>query len=261
MDRQLKHSPLDSVHITDRDLHPKNSSTETAFTSTAAAQHQDSPFFRLPLELRYMIYNALLDPQGNNYIIVEPPNAVEALFLLSRLSRQIRAETQTLVANTRICVLAGLTKQLVARPYTTLLKTSDSSGTTKLQTWSEFNIEAPREPKFWKIVLSLIDRSGQTRFIADIDFRERTVRVLGPGDEVDCPLYTHNWLFPKSTEESSRILVQNFERYATNTTKILVERKGFLGLTFIDIHPLLRSLKTPWPAHIQEYGELFEHPW
>ncbi|KAG9841143.1 hypothetical protein KCU98_g9126, partial [Aureobasidium melanogenum] len=259
MDLQLKNSSLDPARTVHTELQLKDSSTETASTSMPATHHQDSPFLRLPLELRYMIYNILLDPQGNTYIIVEPPNAVEALFLLSGISRQIRAEVQTLVANTRICILAGLTKQLVARPYTTLLKTSDGSKTTNLQMWTDFNVNVPREPKFWKIVLSLINGTGQTRFIADIDLRERTVRVWGPNDEVDCPLLSHSWLFSKSTEEPSRIVAQNFKRYVTHAVKTLVERRGFVGLTFRDIRPFLQDLRIPWPGS-NEYGELFQHP-
>ncbi|KAH0033008.1 hypothetical protein KCU78_g2545, partial [Aureobasidium melanogenum] len=87
---------------------------------------------------RHVIPVNLANPQDNNYILVESPNAVEALFLPSAISRQIRAQVQTLVANMRICMPAELMEQLVARPYTTLLKTFNGSKTTKLPPWTGF---------------------------------------------------------------------------------------------------------------------------
>jgi hypothetical protein len=220
----------------------------------------DSAFLRLPLELRFMIYNEFINPESKNFILVEPPKAITALFWLSRISRQIRTEVHALVADTRICIRAGLTEKSGVRPYTTLRARSTGKETRRLQDWTAFNINAPREPKFWRVILSLTNTSGRVRFIADIDLRSKTVRVLGPSDDVDCEVFCDNWLSSKSEGEPSRAMSQNFKKYVINAVQMLVERKSFAGLTLRDIRPLLRDIKIPVPqcrTQDEEYGTLF----
>lgn len=282
MDLQLKNSSLESARTNDPDLQHSDSSTETASTSMPAAQHQgwsirfvsvmiigtnhflDSLFFRLPLELRYIIYNYAFDCRHVGFTFQKSRASIDPLICLCQVSQQVRIEVQALVADSKLCLSAFIRSDgAAARPY---LAYTMSHGTRDLSTkivapasWLWFDQDAPHGFNFWNIMLSFTSaKKTSNPVIADINLRKRTVRLLGlvkaerRGDCLD-------HIF-EPFQDPSGLAVQALEQPLIAAIQAAGKSVDLEGFTFQEIRQLVKHAVLPGREHFESLDKFLEAP-
>ncbi|THY03316.1 hypothetical protein D6D03_04468 [Aureobasidium pullulans] len=138
-------------------------------------------FLDMPQELRFVVYEILLDLNAKAYFLIEPLLAkMTSITNLLWSSRQIRADIHVLLSRTKVRIMAGVLQDWTLRPYSLLRDHDmDHSGAMAHQAWSEFNKTVPFEFKFTRVLLSVMNKSHCCRITAEIDFETGAVRVSG----------------------------------------------------------------------------------
>ncbi|KAH0354368.1 hypothetical protein KCU81_g1395, partial [Aureobasidium melanogenum] len=264
MDRQLKDSSLDSTRITDPDLQYIDSLTETASTSMPAAHHQDSPFFRLPLELRYMVYNYAFDCRHLGFTFQQARESIDPLICLYHVSPQVRVEVQAFVANTKLCFLASIMPDgAKARPYLvyTMSHRIKELG-TKIEvpaSWLWFDDFAPHEFKFWNIILSFSSACKPSNpVIADINLRKGTVRLLRlekAETRGDCLEHIF-----EPFQDPSGLAVEALEQPLLAAVQAARKSADLEGFTFREIRRLVEQAVLPGREHFESLEKFLTAP-
>ncbi|KAH0288185.1 hypothetical protein M436DRAFT_82767 [Aureobasidium namibiae CBS 147.97] len=253
MDLQPESLSPDTAAIADANLDTNGTLTEVTPTSIPAAYQQNSSFLRLPLELRFMIYDHALDYEPGlplGYLPIDYPETLEAVAQLSGISRQIRDEVHAWVAD-QICIIHLSTAQgrrLLPLSASSKYFTAFMEGPVE---WEDFYLRAPRDIKFWKSSMFFFAwSSGLVSF--EIDFRRREVFV--EGRKVDMSRYgpyRSSFYGPSQSsinaEDLSHKALQTSVNSLTKSMQTVVDQAGFDGFTLEDMHSLLRDLKLSVP--------------
>ncbi|KAG9566977.1 hypothetical protein KCU71_g2983, partial [Aureobasidium melanogenum] len=255
MDLQLKNSSLDSARTNDPDLQHSDSSTETTSTSTPAAHNQDSPFLRLPLELRYMIYNYSFDYRHRDWAWYKPCERFDPLLSLFHVSRQTRVEIKALVAESRMCLRAFISFSGMA-----ILTYSVYHISPKIErcgekivvpwAWLHFDEKAPHDFRFWKIMLSFT--SAQKSVIpvtADIDLKRKAVHLLGTGT-LEAGNDGRRRTFD-TFKDASGLAVQALEKPLFAAIQAIGRSADSDGFTFQQIRRLVEQAVLPGRKHFE----------
>ena len=104
----------------------------------------------MPQELRFVVYEILLDLNAKAYMLIEPLlGKMTPITNLLWSSRQIRADIHALLSRAKVRIMAGVLQDWTLRPYSLLRDHDmDQSGAMAHQAWSEFNKTVPFEFKF-----------------------------------------------------------------------------------------------------------------
>ncbi|OBW66264.1 MAG: Ubiquitin [Aureobasidium pullulans] len=112
-------------------------------------------FLDMPQELRFVVYEILLDLNAKAYMLIEPLlGKMTPITNLLWSSRQIRADIHALLSRAKVRIMAGVLQDWTLRPYSLLRDHDmDQSGAMAHQAWSEFNKTVPFEFKFTRVLL------------------------------------------------------------------------------------------------------------
>lgn len=112
------------------------------------------------------------------------PDHLEGLIRLCGISRQIRREIHIWLANKECFFELGTTKGWNVLPLDAIKRcpTAFEEGSSG---WKDFNLDAPRDLKFWKVWL-FYSTGFAGLFLVLIDFKKRRVIELS-GHKVDPP--------------------------------------------------------------------------
>ena len=226
----------------------------------------DSSFLRLPLELRFMIYDHALDYEPGlpfGYLPIDYPESLEAVTQLSGISRQIRGEVYAWVADQTCIIHLSTTKGRRLLPLSASSKyfTAFMEGPVE---WENFYLGAPRDIKFWQSSMFVFAwGSGLISF--EIDFRRREVFV--EGRKVDMSRYGpyRSSLYgpsqsPLNDEDLSPKALQTSENSLTKSMQTVVDQAEFDGFTLEDVHSLLRDLEVSIPEPSVDVHLEYEDP-
>jgi hypothetical protein len=275
MDLHPKNSSPDTVAIADANSQPNGSPPDTASTSTPVVCQQgwkiplffafsfktdkylDSAFFRLPLELRFMIYGHAMHFESYldlGWIIEDSPYTLRAMAQLSGVSRQIRCETHAWLVD-QVCVYQ-LSQTMCRRIYPTTASAIYGLAWRKgPDEWKDFYTGAPRNFKFGKLYVFL-HQPASGIVTAHIDFRKREVLVEGTKVDTSCSRISRRSL--KEAEELSAEALQTSKESFTKSIQAVVDQEGFDGFTLEDLHLLMRNLKVSDTEPSGDFSLLFE---
>lgn len=264
MGRQLKNSSLASTRTTDPDLQYSDSSTETASTSMPAAHHQDSPFFRLPLELRYIIYNYAFDYRHHDSLWYQPQENFDPLLSLFHTSQQSRIDVQALVVHSRILTSASIRHDGLGMWPFDVYSVCDrvrEQGTEVVmaRSWLWFDEDAPFEFKFWKIMLTFTTPFSSFRPVtADIDLRRRTISLLETKHASSADENIEDIFEP--LKDPSGLSVQALEKPLMAAIQAAGKSADSDGFTFDEIRKLVKQIALPGRGHFEKLDRLLGAP-
>jgi len=277
MNLQPENLSPDTTNIADAKIHANGSLSEVISTSMPAVHQQglytptplrlvsyidtliDSVFFRLPLELRFMIYDYAMnfDPQTDVMrFSVDHPETRKAVVLLIAISCQIRQEVHVQLAkkNCHVPIVMGKDRKML--PYTALRKypTALKKGSSE---WKDFNLDAPRNFKFSKLFLILRIKSSGT-IAALFDHRIENVTVVGA--KVGTKHAVTTLASIQESEKLSPEALGSTGESLIKAVEVVVKQDGFDGFTLGDMHLLLRDLKVSVPEPSGDFHIEYEDP-
>jgi hypothetical protein len=275
MDLQPKNSSPDTFAIADANSQPDSLPPDTAFTSVPVVHQQgwwiylligfffntdkylDSALFRLPLELRLMIYDHAMDFEPSldlGWITDDSPDSLRAMAQLSGVSRQIRCETHAWLFD-QVCVY-GLSRTIGRRIIPTIVSASSSLAWMRgPDEWKSFYTGAPRNFKLGKLYV-ILHKAEKGMVTAYIEFKKRDVLVEGTKVDMSCSGGSERSL--KEAEELSAEALRTSKESFTKSMQAVVDQEGFDGFTFEDLHLLLRNLKISDIEPSGDFSLLFE---
>ncbi|KAI4717324.1 hypothetical protein E4T48_06443 [Aureobasidium sp. EXF-10727] len=210
----------------------------------------DPAFLNLTIEERNKIYYQLLDPKGTKILTIEPPNSIKAINKLLNISPQVNCEVTALIASeTKARVQAGLYYDLKLEPHTVAIPTKPKrKKNKKSQKQNTTAAEPSDELKFWKMEIIVFTVEKIIRVRAELDFKEKSVKVSLPGFEDGMGMFTSNYC---------DYLFGDFEDAFLEPMKTFTEKDGFDGFKLKDIPDLLHKIEIPCPKYFWDGDELF----
>ncbi|KAI4727252.1 hypothetical protein E4T49_04998 [Aureobasidium sp. EXF-10728] len=211
----------------------------------------DPAFLNLTIEERNKIYHQLLDPKGTKTLTIEPPNSIKAINNLLKISPQVNTEVTALIASeTKALVQAGLYYDLKLEPHTVAIPTKPKkkNKNKKSQKQTATAAEPSDELKFWKMEIVVFTAEKIIRVRAELDFKEKCVKVSLPGFEDGMGMFTSNYC---------DYLFGDFEDAFLEPMRTFTDKDGFDGFKVKDIPDLLHRIEMPCPKYFWDGDELF----
>lgn len=230
---------------------------------------QDSAFLSLPLEIRHQIYSYLIRVGLKKEVT---SNALKPLTNLTGVNQQIRCEVYGMIAAvTTFHIDAGIFSNFKLKPLDIASKIRSMSsrvvfdpgyvslarshyGQSSLRSMQEGliqtlddeikSLEVPAQFKFWKVCVSIFNTDGERRLVANINFKEKEVRVCRPG-AIDDDLRDQD---PAGSLEQTFIdVMQKFSKM-----------KGSDEVTIQEVSRFLEQVTMPNPNGIWAAEKMFE---
>ncbi|CAD0086535.1 unnamed protein product [Aureobasidium vineae] len=246
---------VDDVKIQGTPYPPPTSSPDTDYIADSAnpsgpIDPADPDFLNLAVEERNKIYYQLLDPKGTNTLSIEPPNSLKAINKLLSISPQVRAEVTTLIAaETKARVQAGLYYDLKLEPHTVAIPSkSKKKKSKKSKKQNTTTTELSDDLKFWKMDIIVFTAQGIVRVKAEMDFKDKTVKVSLPGFEDGMGMFSSNYC---------DYLFGDLEDAFLKPLKTFTDKDGFDGFVLKNILDLLHKIEMPCPEYFWDGDELF----
>lgn len=209
-------------------------------------------FLRLPLELRFMIYDHAMDFATQlplTYIQIDHDESRRALAQLCGVSSQIRYEMHSWLANAVYCNrLAVPNKSHDVLPCSSLVRCR-TVWRKHLDEEEDFNLDALCSFKFWQVFFN-IDMDFSGIMFVKIDFRKREVSVSGT--KVRLSHLARPWYLVRKGKKLSPEALQTTEVSVTRSMQAVIEREGFDGFTLGDMDLLLSNLRV---SHLERSGD------
>ncbi|KAG9952118.1 hypothetical protein KCU85_g2305, partial [Aureobasidium melanogenum] len=247
MDPQSNNPSTEDASAKMQDIDTKKQHSTNACGPTDPA---DPTFFSLTLDERHNIYHQLLDPKGKKTLVVEPPNLINTINKLLKISPQVRTEVVALIATeTTALVQAGLYYNLKLEPHTVAIpdkpkKKSKKSKKSKNQNTT--TAQFPDDLKVWKMVIVVFTAEKSIRVKAQMDFKGKSVVVDLPGFPAE--IFSSNYC---------DYVFGDFEDAFTKAMKTFTDKDGFDGFLLKDVTELLHKVEMPCPKHFWDEEALF----
>ncbi|CAD0109594.1 unnamed protein product [Aureobasidium uvarum] len=207
-------------------------------------------FLHLAVEKRNKIYHQLLDPKGTKTLSIEPPKSIKAINKLLNISPQVNSEVTALIASeTKVRVQAGLYYDLKLEPHTVAIPSKSTKKKSKKNKKQDITTaELSDELKFWKMDIIVFTAEGIIRVKAEMDFKDKTVKVSLPDFEDSMGMFSSNYC---------DYLFGDFEDAFLKPMKTFTDKDGFDGFVVKDVSDLLHKIEMPCPKYFWDGDELF----
>ncbi|KAH0263608.1 hypothetical protein KCU91_g12610, partial [Aureobasidium melanogenum] len=244
MDPQSNNPSTEDASAKMQDIDNKKQDSTNASGPTDPA---DPTFFSLSLDERHNIYHQQLDPKGKKTLVVEPPNSINTINKLLKISPQVRTEVVALIATeTTALVQAGLYYNLKLEPHTVAIPDKPKKKSKKSKKQNTTTAQFPDDLKVWKMVIVVFTAEKSIRVKAQMDFKENSVVVDLPGFPAE--IFSSNYC---------DYVFGDFEDAFAKAMKAFTDKDGFDGFVLKDVAELLHKVEMPCPKHFWDEEELF----